>query len=466
MKSEHEVLSELVAAHHQEHLLAFWDQLDARGRAGLAEQIRGVDFARVERLLREPDHHEDWGELGLGAQSAPAFRLNGKNPHGKKAAIERGRQALADGKVAVVLVAGGQGTRLGFDRPKGMFPIGPVSSASLFQIIFEKVAAIERHHGKLPRLYLMTSPATHADTLDYLAGHQYFGLPRDSVQVFCQGTMPAVDAASGKVLLAAPGELSLSPDGHGGMLAALAKAGALDDLTARGVERLFYMQVDNPLVNVCDTEFIGYHLLAGSEISTQVVRKRDPLERVGNVASIDGKVRIIEYSDLDEKAARRTAADGSLVLWAGNIAVHVLDVAFLRRVQSSDATRLPFHLARKKVPYLDARGELVEPAEANAIKFEQFIFDLLPASERSIVMEVDQRIAFAPVKNAAGSKTDTPEQAQEQMLALYRGWLEAAGAKVGEGVPVEISPRFAIDADEARSKLEPSATYTVPTYLR
>ena len=209
-----------------------------------------------------------------------------------------GAEALAAGKVAALLVAGGQGTRLGFDHPKGLYRIGPVSQASLFQILMEKMLAAGRRYGVSIPLYLMTSPATHAETLEYLAANGRFGLPEQDLHVFCQGTMPAVDAESGRLLLESPGSLALSPDGHGGMLAALARSGGLDDLAARGIEQLFYFQVDNPLAPVCDAAFLGYHLLAGSELSTLVVAKEFPTERVGNVASVDGRLRIIEYSDL------------------------------------------------------------------------------------------------------------------------------------------------------------------------
>jgi UDP-N-acetylglucosamine/UDP-N-acetylgalactosamine diphosphorylase len=214
---------------------------------------------------------------------------------------------------------------------------------------------------------------------------------------------------------------------------------------------LFYCQVDNPLVPLADPEFIGYHVLARSELSTQVVAKLDPLEKVGNVTLVDDRMTIIEYSDLPEAAARKRSADGSLYFWAGNTAIHVLDVPFLLRMSNS-ATALPFHLARKKVPYVNAVGELIEPAQPNALKFERFIFDLLPAAERGFVMEVDAREAFAPVKNAPGDARDTPESVQAQMIELHTRWLTAAGAKVEPGVPVEISPLFALEEADVASR--------------
>jgi UDP-N-acetylglucosamine/UDP-N-acetylgalactosamine diphosphorylase len=282
--------------------------------------------------------------------------------------------------------------------------------------------------------------------------------------VFCQGTMPAVDAVTGRVLLAAPDRLFASPDGHGGMLAALDRSGGLRDIRNRGIEELFYFQVDNPLAQVCDPEFIGYHLLACSELSTQVIAKQLPAEKVGNVVTVDGRMRIIEYSDLPASAGERRNAQGGLELWAGNTAIHVLDVAFLERVRN-DEHRLPFHRAHKAVPYVDENGRLVEPSQPNAIKFERFIFDLLPAAEHAIVVEVEPGKAFAPVKNAPGAKIDSPELVQAAMTSLAREWLTEAGAEVASDAVVEISPLFALDATELKRKLIPGRKFTGATYL-
>ncbi|MEM8679438.1 MAG: UTP--glucose-1-phosphate uridylyltransferase, partial [Planctomycetota bacterium] len=202
---------------------------------------------------------------------------------------------------------------------------------------------------------------------------------------------------------------------------------------------------------------IGYHILAKSEMTTQVICKQDPQEKVGNVVSIDGKLHVIEYSDLPPEQAKRQDQDGNLVLWAGSIAVHVFDTAFLLRMVD-DADSLPFHHARKKVPHIDARGVEVEPDAPNAIKFERFIFDLLPHAQRAIVVEVDEARAFAPLKNASGAPKDTPESVHAAILAEHRRWLEAAGVRVPEGVRVEISPAFALNEAELierRDQIEP-----------
>jgi len=443
----------------QEHLLRFWDELTADKRATLARQIASIDFAQIAALYEQAVAP---GQAGAGdhaararrAEPPPAIRLDEQRAgHAAVEARQRGEEALRAGKIAAVLVAGGQGTRLGFEHPKGLFPIGPISQASLFQILLEKVLAARRRYGADIPLYVMTSPATHDETVAALERHERFGLPKKDLTIFCQGTMPAVDEGTGNLLLEEKGRLFLSPDGHGGMLRAMARSGALAEMRNRGLEQLFYSQIDNPLTCVCDPLFIGYHLAAGAEVSTQVVAKHQPLDRVGNVVSVDSCVQIIEYSDLPDDVAALRAADGSLKLWAGNIAVHVFDVAFLDRM-SQGGGQLPFHFARKKVPYVDNAGRAVDPPAPNAIKFEQFIFDLLPAARRSLIVEVDEQAVFAPVKNGSGAEKDTPETVRAQMVSLHRQWLESAEAKVDKGVLVEISPLFALDAAEVAAKID------------
>lgn len=452
----------------QQHLVRFWDELDEVARRRLADQIGQIDFEALDRLFHLEASGEDLEQLARRAQPPTAFRLEGgHSPFSADDAHSRGQRAIEAGKVGVILVAGGQGTRLGFDHPKGLFPIGPVSGASLFQILLEQIVARSRRHGVEIPLYLMTSDATHAQTVEFLESNDRFGLAENQLHVFCQGTMPVVEMATGHVLLAEKGEIARSPDGHGGMLAALRHSGLLDEIRKRGIEQLFYAQVDNPLVSMCDASFLGYHILAGSELSTQVVAKRTLRDKVGNVVTIDGKLRILEYSDLNplpDEILGRIAADGSPVFWAGNTAVHVFERRLLERA-TGDAEALPFHIAKKAVAHIDAAGKRVEPQGPNAIKFERFIFDLLPSARTGIVVEVNEEVAFAPVKNAPGDERDTPELVQQQMIALHRKWLEAAGARVQNGVAVEISPLFAQDAEEVRERLSPEFVVSQPHYF-
>jgi UDP-N-acetylglucosamine/UDP-N-acetylgalactosamine diphosphorylase len=449
----------------QEHLLRFWDELDAAGQTTLASQIASIDPALIQRLHQQGSGTHDWSALARRAQPPLAMRLVDRNPRWTATdARKRGIEALTAGKIGVLLVAGGQGSRLGFEHPKGMYSIGPVSGASLLQIHYEKALAAARRYGKSVPIYMMTSPVTHDEQVEFLEKHDRFGLPPDDVVLFRQGTMPAVDAKTGKLLLAEKNSVFLSPDGHGGTVAALAAGGAIDHMRRRGIEHLFYLQVDNPLVPIADPGFIGYHLLASSELTSMAVAKQTPQDRLGVFAMIDGQMQVIEYSDLPDDVAEKRSADGSLLFWAGSIAVHMFSVQFLERMLSlKDA--LPFHIARKKVPYIDDSGNSVEPKEPNALKFERFIFDLLPHAKNPLVVEFAEADVFAPLKNAPGASRDTPEYVQQFMIAQHRQWLTAAGTKVADDTRVEISPLWALDAESVAARADRPAEINRPTYL-
>ena len=449
--------------YQQEHLLAFWHELDEMQRSALASQIENIDLAKIAEMHQQCTSEKNHSSDALDANPPNAVRL-GDGADVEIEAERVGLEALAAGTVAVALVAGGQGSRLGFDHPKGMYPIGPISGDSLFNILLGKVVATGQLADSQIPVYLMTSPATHEETKEYLEQSKNFGIPSEDVMLFCQGTFPAVDAVTGKLLLASKDSLFLSPDGHGGMLAALARSGALKNMKQRGIKHLFYFQVDNPLATVCDPVLIGHHILASSEYTLQVVAKQQPKDKVGNVVEVGGKTRIIEYSDLPSEAANLRNEDGSLKLWAGSIAVHIFDVDFLVRMTQGE-NALPVHLARKKVPFVDSDGERRDPEDANAIKFEQFIFDLLPYAAEAITVEVDPAKAFGPLKNGAGATTDTAEHVQQQLMHFHRCMLREAGFQITDSTRVEINPRFAMTAESLKRKISAGTVVKNETYF-
>jgi UDP-N-acetylglucosamine/UDP-N-acetylgalactosamine diphosphorylase len=299
---------------------------------------------------------------------------------------------------------------------------------------------------------------THEPTVEYFASEDHFGIPPDRIEFMQQGMMPAVDP-EGKLLLAEKGRLFLSPNGHGGCLLALRDSGALDRMRELGVEKIYYFQVDNPMLPIPDPVMLGYHEREGAEMSSKVVEKVDPSEKVGVMAEMDGRTRVVEYSDLDSEKMHARGPDGKLRFRAGSIAVHVLDRRFVER-ETEGELRLPYHRARKAIPHVDERGHLVEPEEKNGIKFETFIFDALPLARSTMTQEVDRSREFAPVKNAEG--VDSPRTARQALVNLYGRWLREAGIEVpgdGEGNVegrLEISPLFALDARECAAKLRGS----------
>lgn len=449
-------LRERLQRQNQLHVLYGWERLSGVQRAGLIRQLTEVPWERVLALAAS------------GASPAPSFTQQELHPApltpAATTAAERaaGEAALRRGQIAALLVAGGQGTRLGTEQPKGTFPIGPLSRASLFQIHAEKIVALSRQYGQ-PLLWLiMTSPATDAATREFFEQHRYFGLAHDQIRFFLQGTMPVVCARTHRLLLEAPGQLLLSPNGHGGTLTALAEHGLLEELESRGIEHIFYFQVDNPLVRVCDPGFVGRHVLSCAEVSSKVVLKEYPQEKVGVFASHQGRCVLIEYSDLPAELAQKREGDGRLRYAAGNPAIHIFRRDFLQRILS--LRELPLHVAHKVASYFDPdTGQKVTPQTPNALKFEQFIFDALPHARRWLLMETPRSDEFAPLKNATGP--DSPTSVQQAMVALHRRWLLQAGVPVQDW-PVEISPLFALSAEEMSQRLPPGFRLTGPTYLR
>lgn len=466
---EHQVRQHL-ARWQQEHLLRWWNELDPGQRDQLARQIAGVDFALLRQLHADGPSAKPSGDLAgrIHPPSVIGLPEEFEDLEREQHAQEVGERALRAGQVAVVIVAGGQGTRLGFEGPKGTFPIGPISNKSLFQILVEKIVAVARRYETELPLYLMTSPDNDEATRRYFADHAYFGMDPASVVFFTQGTMPAVDAQTGQLLLADKSTLALSPNGHGGVLQTLHEGGHLREMRRRGIQHLYYCQVDNPLVKIADPVFLGYHLQAGAEMSLKVVAKRAPEERVGVVVQVDQTLQLIEYSDLpSELAAQRTAA-GELAIRAGSIGVHLFALTFLERLAST-GQMLPYHSARKVVPFLDETGATVRPAEPNAVKFEMFVFDALPLARKAVIMETSRREEFEPLKNAEGD--NSPVTVRQAMADLFADWLGTAGVNVSRrpngaaAVAIEISPLYALDAEELRDQVSHLETVTEPLYL-
>lgn len=457
-------LRQELQTHGQEHVLAYWDRLNDAERRSLLEQIQAIDLPELAELFTR--RHDVYALPPLEKiQPAPVEHL------GKDVAEERqlGTQCLERGEVAVLLVAGGQGSRLGFEHPKGMFPVGPVSGKSLFQFHAEKVLALRRRHGKPIPFLVMTSHATDGETRQFFAEHKNFGLPADEVHFFRQGTMPALDLATGKLLLEAPGRLFTAPNGHGGTLTGLADSGLLEKLRGQGIQQVFYFQVDNPLVQVADAVFLGHHLRANADVSSKAIGKNSPEDKLGNFVTVDGRCTIIEYSDLPKELGAQRDAAGKLRIWAGSPAIHIFAIDFLARVTQGQ-TRIPFHVAKKKVPCLDDTGTLVEPKKENALKFEMFIFDVLPLAERWTVVETTRPTEFEPLKNATGP--DSPETVSQAIIGLAAEWLTAAGVSVprqddgSPAVPLEVSPLYALDAQELAAKVDRRMKIAGPTYLK
>ena len=331
------------------------------------------------------------------------------------AALACGEKALADNRVAIITVAGGQASRLGFNGPKGAYPLGAVSGTSLFQMLAEQVILLrDKYQCALPWV-IQTGPGNHDDTIAYFTARNWFGIPASSVHFVCQGTLPALNG-QGEFMLTAPDELFSNPDGHGGVYRAIKRSGMIDTLRAQGIDVLYYCQVDNPLVFMSDPTFIGHHLLADAQMSVKVVEKTEASEKVGLVVENNGKVQCIEYSDISAELQAQTADDGGLLYRAGNIAVHVYAINFFEEMAEA---HLPLHLAHKTIKAL-APGESI-PSDVEGVKFETFVFDALPLADRVVVQLADREFEFAPVKNRTGS--DSAATSRAALSARAKQWL-------------------------------------------
>lgn len=457
----------------QSHLLAFWPRLDDEQRRQLLDDLDQIDFGRCRPVIES--HVRNRPAVHLPEHIEPPPILPTEPDDARVALYTRARRAGEDairgGRVAAFTVAGGQGTRLGFDGPKGAFQISPIRNAPLFQILAEGLLGTERRYGCRPRWYIMTSSANHDQTTAFFVDNGFFGLSADEVVFFQQRQMPAF-LPDGKIALAERHRVALSPDGHGGSLRALAESGALADMQRHGIETISCFQVDNPLARAIDALFIGLHLLTESEMSSKAVRKAHDTEPVGNFCLVDGKVTVIEYSDLPDELAHARNADGSRRFDAGSIAIHILSRAFVERLtEPGCAAQLPWHRADKKVPTVDSDGNPITPTEPNAVKLEMFVFDAIPLARNPLVLYTPREEEFSPVKSTEGD--DSPATTRRDLIRRAARWLESGGCKVprssdGEpALPIEISPAFALDAEDLRERLKklPKLTRGEPLLL-
>jgi UDP-N-acetylglucosamine/UDP-N-acetylgalactosamine diphosphorylase len=432
----------------QSHLLSFWGTMDEARRRHLLTEVERLPLEHLASMLSQ--------SATLARPAATDIRP--VRPYTRTMADADKYHAIGvdlakRGRIAAFVVAGGQGTRLGWRGPKGTFPATPVAGKPLFRVFAEQILASERRYGVTIPWYIMTSEANHEETERFFVDNRWFNRPAQSTMLFTQGMVPSVDT-EGLVLLEEPWQPALNPDGHGGSLKALHTSGALEHMRSLGIEHLCYFQVDNPNVHVIDPLFVGLHVAApdsSAEMSSKSVPKRGPEEKVGIFVK-SPRLTVIEYSDAPREILEARDAQGELVYGEGSIAIHVIGVEFIRRMTDHPlGSILPWHRAHKAVAHVDRNsGARVEPASANAVKLESFIFDALKEAESPIVLRTDRVEEFAPIKNAQGEDSPATSRALQSMRAAR--WLQAAGVAVpmrADGAPdciIEISPLTALDA--------------------
>lgn len=385
----------------QEQILRYWGELNESEKKSLEAQVRGTDWSVLENLAH-PENLSGKGKIepisGLRAKEIEARR---------EEFFALGKEAIKKGKVGAVLLAGGQGTRLGTDAPKGTFDIGITRPLYIFQQQIENLLKVTNECGAYVPLYVMTSEKNNDETVAFWKEKNYFGYPAQYVRFFKQDMAPAVDF-SGKVILEGKANIALSPNGNGGWYSSLARCGLLSEIRARGIEWLNAFAVDNVLQRIADPVFVGACIAEGVNCGSKVVCKAEPHEKVGVLCLEDGKPNIIEYYELTEEMANARDEKGDLQYIYGVILNYLFRLEKLDEV--ADA-KIPVHVVKKKVPYLSEAGELVKPQTENGYKFETLILDMIKLMETCLPFEVVREREFAPIKNRTG--VDSVETARE-----------------------------------------------------
>ncbi|KAH7065598.1 UDP-N-acetylglucosamine pyrophosphorylase [Macrophomina phaseolina] len=456
----------------QEQVFAFWDQLSSSEKGTLYAQLSGInpDYVNeiTNRALNPPktESDEQTPKFEPLPSSATSSVLDSEHDDLSKW-YDAGLELIAENKVAVVLMAGGQGTRLGSSAPKGCFDIGLPSHKSLFQLQAERIWKVQqlakKKHGKSEVIvpwYVMTSGPTRGPTEQFFQEHNYFGLDKANVTIFEQGVLPCI-SNDGKILLESKSKVAVAPDGNGGLYQALITSSVVADMSKRGIQHVHAYCVDNCLVKVADPTFIGFSASKDVEIATKVVRKRNAKESVGLIMQRNGKPDVVEYSEISEEMAEaRDSSNSELLKFrAANIVNHYYSFRFLESIPQW-SHRLPHHIARKKIPYVDTEsGNTVKPEKPNGIKLEQFVFDCFPflSMDKFACMEVKREDEFSPLKNARGTGEDDPDTSKKDIMDQGKKWVQAAGGVVvGEKAEdgVEVSPLISYVSPLASMRLK------------
>jgi UDP-N-acetylglucosamine/UDP-N-acetylgalactosamine diphosphorylase len=452
------VLAAKVTEAAQEQVLSFWEGLEPQGQAELLEQLRALDLQLVRKLVAQ--YLQGTQEVLEARVLAPAPLLPRPSPDApeSRAAEEEaravGEEALRKGAIGIVTAAGemaGGET----DQPKGLYPVGPVSGKTLFRLHAEKIRAIARRYRMGLPWIVVTSPGNHEATTSHFRDNDFFGLNKSDVIFITQGELPVVNFR-GKILLSGPSRIAMSPNGHGGVLTRFIADDPFGGLEVRGIEHIFYFQVDNPLARIADPAFLGHHILQGCDVSSKAVCKVDPEERVGIFCRCNGTLGVIEHRELPDEDRLRRGEDGGLEFCAANIGIHAFSMAFLRRLRE-EGVELGYHFATGRTPYIDRKGHRVVPRQANSVRFETFIFDTLAFARTTLVQEAGREDEFSPVKALTGR--DSIVTAKRDLSRLYLKWIRQAesvpaATAAGDAGPVEISPLYALDAEELKAKVE------------
>ena len=405
MKEKLEAAKAVLEKHGQEQLLANYEKLSENDKDKLLDDILTIDFNQLEKLYEKRNFKQVYSEAEIEPISYVEKDKMSKEEREKYDEI--GTKAIKAGKLAAVTMAGGQGTRLGHNGPKGTFDIGLESHKPIFELLCETLKLANEKYGVVIPWYIMTSKENNKDTVDFFEKHNYFGYPKGYIQFFKQGELPMV-GEDGKVLLDEKGMIKQAADGHGGIFTSMRKDGVIYDMKARGIEWVFIGGVDNVLVKMVDPTLIGLAESKGILAAGKSVVKAGPHEKVGVFCKRNGRPSVIEYSEISKEMAEETDENGQLKYGESHILCNLFNIKEIEKISEKN---LPYHSAHKKATYMNEKGEIVKGIEPNAYKFEAFLFDAFESLDDMVIMRVKREEEFAPVKNAEG--VDSPETARK-----------------------------------------------------
>jgi UDP-N-acetylglucosamine/UDP-N-acetylgalactosamine diphosphorylase len=413
----------------QEHLLCYWSTLSDLQQQQLLRQIDSLHIPTFDLQQETLKNKKAQDEPSL--EVFDDFALSGNQED-----LKLGQKLIAEGRAGCLIVAGGQGTRLGFDGPKGLYPISVIKKKSLFQLFAEKAAAASKKYCRPLPIAIMTSPQNHALTETFFSQHNFFGLNPSQIAFFCQGTLPFLEN-QGNLFLETPSHIAEGPDGNGSSIHAFLQSGLWNRWHHQDIQHVLFVQIDNPLADPFDAELVGFHTRNGNEISIKSIPRNSPHEKVGIIVKKKGKIEVVEYSEMAENEKLAANADGTLKHLCANISLYCFEMAFIRKVEQK---KMPLHLAHKAVQFLNQKRLTIQSKVPNAWKFERFIFDVLPLSSSINVLVYPREQCFSPLKNTEG--VDSPEQVQSSLQYLERITIEKVTGQIAPSHAFELSPEF------------------------
>lgn len=383
----------------QTYLLHYMEKLSGEQRSRMEHILEEMDWSLLDKLQHKENKRGVFAPLGA---------MNLQEIAEQKDEFEKiGLEAIRAGKVGAVLLAGGQGTRLGFEHPKGTFNIGLTHELFIFEQQMKNLMEVIDKAGVFVPLYIMTSEKNNEETIQFWEKHSYFGYDKSYVRFFVQEMVPAVDY-EGRIYMEESDKIAMSPNGNGGWFSSMEKCGLMEDLHKRNIEWLNVFAVDNVLQRIADPVFIGATLKAGCQSGAKVVRKADPYEKVGALCLEDGKPSIVEYYELTKEMAEATNEKGDLEYGFGVILNYLFRLDKLEEIVDN---KMPLHVVEKKIPYIDLEGNHIKPEQPNGYKFETLVLDMVHLMENCLSFEVDRAKEFAPIKNKTG--VDSIDTARE-----------------------------------------------------